>query len=214
MINHHLYYSATMTTHIGVKNEQAAAEENAFIAQCSRQATSFFEKYDRYDLQELLTYSSSHWLLSNEDFRLPTDPPSGLISNISSMSTDSCMILLPEVPDFQPDFDYRELHQIVRELTIGIYVLHQTPLISLESNFEKSTTCHLPPAYLDTRVGQILINVDYMMKALWHGAYFPKEKRTKFSERWRSSLDVNANGYHETKKPLLIEFTSAGNIFY
>ena len=53
-------------------------------------------------------------------------------------------------------------------------------------------------------------NVDYMMKALWHGAYFPKEKRTKFSERWRSNLDINASGKPETKKPLLTEFTSAG----
>jgi hypothetical protein len=57
---------------------------------------------------------------------------------------------------------------------------------------------------------QILVNVDYMMKCLWHGAYMPKEKRTKFSERWRSNMDINQAGKPETKKPLLTEFTSAG----
>lgn len=88
--------------------------------------------------------------------------------------------------------------------------MHQTPNISLEANYDLATVCNIPPAYLDTRVGQLLIAVDYMMKSLWHGAYFPREKRTKFTERWRSNLDVNSAGKPETKKPLLTEFTSAG----
>ena len=88
--------------------------------------------------------------------------------------------------------------------------MNQIPNIALEANYDQSTACQLPPAYIDTRVGQVLVNVDYMMKALWHGAYFPREKRTKFSERWRGNLDVNSNGKPETKKPLITEFTSAG----
>ena len=88
--------------------------------------------------------------------------------------------------------------------------MHQTPCISLEANYDQASVCNLPPCYHDTRVGQVLISVDYMLKALWHGAYFPKEKRTKFTERWRGNLDVNASGKPETKKPLLTEFTSAG----
>ena len=59
--------------------DQANTEEAHQAAQFSRNALSFFEKYDRYDCQELLAYASTHWMLSNEDFRLPTDPPMGLI---------------------------------------------------------------------------------------------------------------------------------------
>ena len=83
------------------------------------------------------------------------------------------MVLFPEDPDVPP-IDYRELHTIVRELTYGIYVLHQTPLISLEANYDQSTSCQLPPAYQDTRIGQILVNVDYIMKCLCMGPTSPK----------------------------------------
>ena len=105
------------------------------------------------------------------------------------------------------------MHNLIRELTLGMYVMHQTPIISLDANYDLATVCNLPPAYQDTRVGQLLIAVDYMMKALWHGAYFPKDKRTKFSERWRTNLDVNSAGRAETKKPLMTEFLSAGKTF-
>ncbi|XP_067649055.1 ankyrin and armadillo repeat-containing protein-like [Haliotis asinina] len=194
------------------KNDQGPSEEDILAQQSARQASNYFEKFDRYDCQELLAHSSTHWMLSNEDFRLPTDPPVGLITNINPTGSNHSMILFPEdadVAENQP-LDYRELHQIVKELTYGIFVMHQTPLIALEANYDKSTSCQLPPAYLDTKVGQVLVSVDYMLKALWHGAYIPKDKRIKFSERWRSNLDIDPNGNPETKKPLLTEFTSAG----
>ncbi|ELU04066.1 hypothetical protein CAPTEDRAFT_159631 [Capitella teleta] len=119
------------------------------------------------------------------------------------------MFLVPEEEGVDP-LDLREVHQVIKELTYGIYVLNQVPTIALEANFDQSTSVQIPPAYMDTRVGQIMTNIDYMMKALWHGAYFPREKRTKFSERWRGNLDVNASGKPETKKTLLTEFTTAG----
>ncbi|TSW62336.1 Ankyrin and armadillo repeat-containing protein [Bagarius yarrelli] len=84
--------------------------------------------------------------------------------------------------------DYRVVHQIIRELTVGIYCFNQVPSISLEPNPDQSSVCHLTPAYCDTKVGQILINIDYTMKALWHGAYIPKDKRPCFLELWRSSV--------------------------
>lgn len=176
-----------------------------------RNAASFFEKFERYDCQELLTFISSHWMLSTDDFKVPTEPPLGLITQMAPMNEFVAMILFPEEEGIEP-LDLRELHQIVRELTRGIFVLNQLPSISLEAVFDQSTGCQIPPAYLDTRVGQLLITVDYMMKALWHGAYFPKEKRIKFSERWRGNLDVNTNGKPETKKPLQTEFSSAGKM--
>ncbi len=73
--------------------------------------------------------------------------------------------------DSAPPLDYREVHQLLRELTIGIFVLNQHPSLSLEANFDESTACILPHAYHDTKLGQIMINTDYWLKALWHGNF-------------------------------------------
>ncbi|GFO42024.1 ankyrin and armadillo repeat-containing protein-like, partial [Plakobranchus ocellatus] len=188
----------------------AGDEEHHQYNQYARIATTHLERYERYDSQEILAFSMAHWMLSGDVYRLPTDPPKGMVSNINPKD-DLAVVMVP-VDETVPPMCYREIHNIVRELTQGIYVMHQTPCISLEANYDQASVCNLPPCYHDTRVGQVLINVDYMLKALWHGAYFPKEKRTKFSERWRGNLDVNASGKPETKKPLLTEFTSAGLI--
>ncbi|ESP02231.1 hypothetical protein LOTGIDRAFT_224972 [Lottia gigantea] len=150
-------------------------------------------------------------MLSTDEFKFPTDPPVGLISNVNQANSDKCVLLMP-VDETVTPFDYREIHQVMRELLYGIYVVNQTPTLSLETNNDQSTTCQLSPAYLDTKIGQTMISVDYMMKGMWHGAYLPKDKRIKFSERWRMNLDVNAHGKAETKKSLMTEFKSAGLI--
>ncbi|RUS87780.1 hypothetical protein EGW08_004445 [Elysia chlorotica] len=176
----------------------------------ARNATTYLERFERYDSQEILSFSMAHWMLSGDVYRLPTDPPQGMVSNINPKH-DLAVVLFPVDETISP-LCYREIHTLVRELTQGIYVMHQTPCISLEGNYDQASVCNLPPCYHDTRVGQVLISVDYMLKALWHGAFIPKEKRTKFAERWRGNLDVNPSGKPETKKPLLTEFTSAGLI--
>ena len=189
---------------------QEQAEEDNFAL---RNSAAFFEKYDRYEQQELLSYAASHWQLSTDDFKAPTEPPLGLITHMQLYQEFTSLFMLP-VDENVESIDMREVHQIVRELTYGIYVLNQVPTVSLEANFDLSTACQLPPAYQDTRVGQLMIDVDYMMKALWHGSVFPRDKRLKFSERWRGNLDVNASGKPETKKALLTEFITSGDLCY
>lgn len=84
-------------------------------------------------------------------------------------------------------------------LTPGPYLIPAWPLSDL---------------YL-TSVGQLLISVDYMMKALWHGAYFPKEKRTKFNDKWREHFQVSKqNGKPEKEKSFLSDFLSHGTVLY
>jgi len=184
-------------------------DEEAEFAQ--RMVAVFFEKFSRFQLEEFLGYTSSNWMLSMEEIKVPSELPLGLISQMLSFTENYAMYMIPVDDKLEYPLDMREVHQVIRELVIGIYVCNQLPAITLDANFDKSTTCHIPPAYIDTRVGQILISLDYMLKGLWHGAYMPKEKRTKFTERWRSNVDVNTtNGKPETKKPLLPEFISAG----
>ncbi|CAG5120159.1 unnamed protein product, partial [Candidula unifasciata] len=188
-------------------------DDNVDYANFCRTASSHLEQLDRYESQELLSYTSAHWLLSNDAFKLPSLPLTGLANGVTQPkdSLEPAVILFP-VNSNCPPLCYREVHNIVRELTLGIYVFNQTPAISLEANFDQATVCNLPPAYLDTRVGQLLTNVDYMMKSLWHGAYIPRDKRLKFTERWREILNISASGKPETRKPLLGEFQTSGLI--
>lgn len=168
---------------------------------------AFLEKYDWREVQELLSLTSCSWLLGGEDPQ-PVDPPPGMVRQIQAVFHPNAIILVP--CDLGVSMDYRVVHQIVRELTVGIYCFNQVPSISLEPNPDQSSACHLTPAYCDTRVGQILINVDYTMKALWHGAYIPKEKRSCFLELWRSSMSVHPNRLHQAEKDRLAEFLTTG----
>uniref|UniRef100_A0A8C2AFM2 Ankyrin and armadillo repeat containing n=1 Tax=Cyprinus carpio TaxID=7962 RepID=A0A8C2AFM2_CYPCA len=171
-------------------------------------AQSLLQKYDRKDLQEVLSLTSCNWLFSAEEHNLPVDVPAGIIRQMRNILAPNIIVLAPF--DSGLPLDYRTVHQIVRELTLGIYGFNQLPAVSLVPNYDQSSTCQLPPAYNDTKVGQILINIDYTMKALWHGSYIPREKRMRFSELWRSIMAVDSDGVPQTKKDVLTEFLSAG----
>ncbi|XP_061468883.1 ankyrin and armadillo repeat-containing protein [Rhineura floridana] len=190
------------------RNEQA--DEAAYLAHLAaqRNASAFFEKYERSELQELLTTSFCSWLATKDNLRHPMDLPSGILSQMKGINVQTAIFLAPVEPGL--DLDCREIHQIIRELAVGIYCLNQIPSISLDANYDQSTSCSLPPAYFDTRIGQMLITVDYMLKALWHGAYMSKEKRVRFSELWRSSMDIDADGIPQTEKTAAAEFCQAG----
>ncbi|XP_020751914.2 ankyrin and armadillo repeat-containing protein isoform X4 [Odocoileus virginianus] len=175
-----------------------------------RNASAFFEKYDRSEVQELLTTALVSWLSAKEDVRSQLDMPCGIMSQMNNVGFSTAILLTPMDPTAL--LDYREVHQIIRELAVGIYCLNQIPSVSLEANYDQSSSCQLPPAYFDTRIGQILINIDYMLKALWHGIYMPKEKRARFSELWRTIMDIDPDGKPQTNKSIFAEFSSAGLI--
>ncbi|MGH0142826.1 UNVERIFIED_CONTAM: hypothetical protein FKN15_036637 [Acipenser sinensis] len=202
--------SSTSSRPLNPGVDEDGDDDEAYVASLAaqRNANAFFEKFNRTEMQEVLSLTSCNWLLSSEDFRLPVEAPSGIINQVKNFSYSNTVILVPV--DAQVSLDYKEVHQIVKELVVGIYCFNQMPSLRLESNFDQSTTCQMPPAYYDTKVGQILISVDYMMKGLWHGAYIPKEKRVRFSELWRSSMDVDASGIPQTRKNLYPEFLAAG----
>ncbi|XP_077304819.1 ankyrin and armadillo repeat-containing protein [Lithobates pipiens] len=194
------------------KNIKSPVQDEDFMAEMTvqRNANAFFDKFDRSELQELLAHTMSSWLVSVDDVQLPLQLPSGLITQLKNITNPNVLLLVPVDNDIP--LDCREVHQILRELVFGIYCFHQVPSISLDANYDSSTSCQLPPAYFDTRVGQIMISVDYMIKALWHGAYMSKDKRTRFLEFWRSVMDIDANGLPQTKKNIFSEFSLAGLI--
>uniref|UniRef100_A0A2K6LKT7 Ankyrin and armadillo repeat containing n=1 Tax=Rhinopithecus bieti TaxID=61621 RepID=A0A2K6LKT7_RHIBE len=194
----------------GLPRFEQVQDEETYLENLAiqRNASAFFEKYDRSEIQELLTTALVSWLSAKEDVRSQGDLPCGIISQMNNVGFSTAILLTPVDPTAL--LDYREVHQMIRELAIGIYCLNQIPSISLEANYDQSSSCQLPPAYYDTRIGQILINIDYMLKALWHGIYMPKEKRARFSELWRTIMDIDADGKPQTNKDIFSEFSSAG----
>ena len=44
-----------------------------------------------------------------------------------------------------------------------------------------------------------MLELDYYMKCLWHGAHFGRERRQKFTERWTDLMNVNKDGNPETR---------------
>jgi hypothetical protein len=109
-----------------------------------RNTLGFIEKYDRVEIQELLSEMNCHWLLSLEDYKVSIEHPMGLISQMMPLNEDHIFVLMPYDPDV-PSFDYREIHQILRELTVGLYVCNSHPSLQLEANFDESTSCQIPP---------------------------------------------------------------------
>ncbi|XP_064167188.1 ankyrin and armadillo repeat-containing protein [Anguilla rostrata] len=192
------------------RNDEDEKDAQASLAALTaqRNAHVFFERYDRSEIQELLSLTTCNWLLCSDNFNIPVDFPPGIIKQMRNFAQSNVLILTPADP--RVTLDYKVVQQIVRELTVGIYCFNQLPFISLEPNFDKSTSCQLTPAYYDTKVGQILINIDYVMKGLWHGAVMPADNRVRFSELWRSSMDVDANGVPQTQKDVFSEFLTAG----
>jgi hypothetical protein len=87
-------------------------EEQALQSQPSvRNILGFLEKYDRVEVQELLSQMSCHWLLSLDDFKIPIEHPTGLISQMPPLNEDHLFVLIEYDPDL-PGLDYREIHQV------------------------------------------------------------------------------------------------------
>lgn len=192
-------------------SEAGTVEPDKQSVFAQRMLSGFYEKFDRYESQELVGWQTTNWLLSTEDFKLPTDTPYGLIEKTPNVAENYMVLLAPvsDNLDGLAPLDFRELHQIIRELTTALYGFNQMPSCSLEANVDEISSCQIPPAYIETKVGQLMISVDYMMKGIWHGSYFPKDKRSKFVERWRGT-DSTSLTSPELRKTLLNEYIAAG----
>ena len=82
-----------------------------------------------------------------------------MVVGLNPLNSNVCVLMVPEDPVLAENkigLDYREVHQVIRELTNGIYVLNQTPSISLEALYDQGTWCNLPPGFNDTHIGMYI----------------------------------------------------------
>ena len=151
----------------------------------AREASAYFEKFDKANLYDAIAHRDSDWLLANQ-----TDTVGGsskFLDGLQPPDAQNRYVVL--VPQRGPKpIKLQELHQVVRELVEGIYVFQQLPSIVFEPNHDSSSSCCISSAYHDTLIGQALFAVNYFVVSLLHGTTIPqKERRGKLSDTWKKS---------------------------
>ena len=81
----------------------------------------------------------------------------------------------------------RSYQQMLRELTLGIYVHDTIPFFSLHFNADSNMYSVIHPAYQNTLVGRVISMLDYYMKGFLNGASFYEE----FVQQWQTSKTQN-----------------------
>ena len=184
------------------------------VVRASKEASQYFEKVDKSLLYHAGALFETDWFLcSNKDQPNITPWLQGIAYlcylkyeyslyyiGLSPPDVDGVYVLaIPHTLTQQcsKHFNAQELHQLVRELVVGMYVFNQTPSVTLESNHDNSMACFLPSAYVDTFLGQSLFSLDYFIKSLLHGCTVSqREKRTRLNEKWRKVASENPAGLH------------------
>lgn len=78
-------------------SEEDESQYNSFC----RAAVLYLDKFERYECQELLSYSAAHWLLSSEMVRMQAEPLQGMVSTVSPKE-DTAVILFPVDSEVSP----------------------------------------------------------------------------------------------------------------
>lgn len=233
-----------MAAKVGMSPGAAAAEAKAAARRemekraaaavaAAREASLYFERYEKAELREALTRRSHDWLLSIWDGScknsmemsdglapgLPkpdaqTSLSSAQFSVASAPANPLSALLIEHALNWEP-LALRELQQIIRELVTGIYVFNQLPSVEFDGLPNGSAAVNIPQAYQDTRLGQVMISVAYHTQTLLHGSHFPTDKRAKFLEKWHELCkkqpqlpSKNGRNLSATEKEQLAQMTS------
>lgn len=188
------------------------------LLKASREASAYFDRFDRSSLYNAAAHLNVDWLLSDMPPSMIVEPQNGLITNLSPPDkTGRYTLLYPKCKSSDiRQFRMQEVHQILRELIEGIYVFNQTPSISLDSNYDSTTSISIMSAYNDTLVGEALFAVDYYMKSLLHGSTVAqKENRAKLLGDWKKFPQHNLRGeFLASGMTMMIEDKELGKHLY
>src|ERR1700722_11959093 len=95
------------------------------------------QKWIKHQYKMFIIYlknlKNGKFLRKKHIYQIPTENPSGLIRQMQAFSETHLDILFP-VSDNISKLDSREVHQLIRELVVGVYALNSHPLLSLEAN--------------------------------------------------------------------------------
>ena len=160
-------------------------EKTDTLLEAARDASTYFDRFDKSCLFHAAAHVNLDWLLSETPAQ---EQEGGLIQDFSPPDSASRYAVLFPKPqrDTVKQLRLQEIHQIVRELVEGIYVFNQIPSISLDSNYDSTSSVNIPSAYSDSLVGEALLAVDYYVKSLLHDCTIAqKDKRVRILDEWK-----------------------------
>lgn len=114
----------------------------------------------------------------------------GLFDTPESLLESAHAFLIPQINGDEHPFSQDELHQILNELAIGIYLHDTVPFFSLHFNQNGDLYPVIHPAYEKTLVGQVFSMLDYMMKGYLNGGVFEEPFVYAWSENQGKNDDI------------------------
>ncbi|KAI6652096.1 Ankyrin and armadillo repeat-containing protein [Oopsacas minuta] len=155
----------------------------------ARNASHYFEKLERTSLHASAYYRHTDWLLGEFD---PSPPQEAFLHPFPTLSSNQYIDLIlgfrvkneNSTPLKFPTLT--QIHHIIRELTIGIYIFQQTPQLSFIPNHDGSTTVRITPAYNNTLIGQTMISIGYAVISLLNRFEFDIDKQSGLGDNWRT----------------------------
>lgn len=108
----------------------------------------------------------------------------GLFGTNEALFEDTHCFFIPTTKGEEIPFSESEFHQILHELTRGIYLHNTVPFFSLHFNSNGHLYPVIHPVYEKTLVGQVFGMLDYMMKGYLNGGVFKEE----FVKEWANRI--------------------------
>ena len=109
----------------------------------------------------------------------------GLFESPEALFEEEHFFCVPGLPDRKLPFSNAQLHQILRELAIGVYAHSTIPFFSLHFNDRADQYPVIHPVYENTLVGRVISMLDYIMKGYLNGGVFTEG----FIDDWHNDPD-------------------------
>ena len=182
--------------------------------QASREASAYFQQFDKYTLHGAVPQRESGWLLgekTHEDLspHVPIRPFS-----LPCGGGDPCALFIPH--ENSTPLRLAELSRILWELSVGVYVFNSVPSIFLQGNHDRSSSAVIPAAYRDGLIGTALFEVDYFVKSLLHGTtILQSRQREEIAAKWRKMQPNSVRqGYKDLGMVYMIDDPQLGHDLY
>ena len=120
----------------------------------------------------------------------------GLAPDLTDLINTGHWLVFPDKKEAgaqRTPFSDAQLQQLIRELTETIYLHNTYPFYSLHFAKDGSLYSIIHPAYQNTLVGQVISQLDYIMKGYLNGGYFDQKQLCYFAdhpELWVKNRDA------------------------
>ena len=194
----------------------SAAQQEQIRA--SREASAYFQQFDKSTLHGAVPQRESGWLLGEKTHEIMEDisplVPIGPFSLPCGGNGEPIALFIPK--DNSTPLRFAELSRILWELAVGVYVFNTVPSISLQGNHDCSSSATIPAAYRDGLIGTALFEVDYFIKSLLHGTTIPQARqREEIGGKWRKMRpNCVKDGYKDLGMVYMIDDPDLGHELY